>query len=91
MSDYTPTTEEVRDAFSDYKEDDAGGWFKAQAGFDRWLAEVKAQERKAERERIMDIISEAFAVHQFVEGEEYTEYDSGWYHALSVVSKVMNA
>ncbi len=48
MSDYTPTTEAVRDAFSDYKEDDAGGWFKAQAvdykaEFDRWLAEVKAE------------------------------------------------
>ena len=43
MSDYTPTTEEVRDAFAEIKEDDFVGWFKAEAGFDRWLAEVKAQ------------------------------------------------
>ena len=51
---YIPTTEEVRDAFSDYKEDDAGGWFKAEAGFDRWLAEVKAQERK----RIINVLNQ---------------------------------
>lgn len=41
MSDYTPTTEEVRNdyvcALSTTDIDDA------EAGFDRWLAEVKAQ------------------------------------------------
>ena len=43
MTDYTPTTEEVRDAFSDYNEDVDGGWYEAEAQFYRWLAEVKAQ------------------------------------------------
>ena len=44
MSDYTPTTEEVRSAYS------AGAWFEIQTelevhetAFDRWLAEVKAK------------------------------------------------
>ena len=40
MSDYTPTTEDVREVF-------AGGIYRhftyAGAEFDRWLAEVKAQ------------------------------------------------
>ncbi len=40
MSDYTPTTEEVRDAFS--WRDGVGGQ-SYEADFDRWLTEVKAQ------------------------------------------------
>lgn len=40
MSDYTPTTEEVRDAFS--WRDGVGGQSYEQQ-FDRWLAEVKEQ------------------------------------------------
>ena len=35
MSDYTPTTEELRDAWA--------SWSDAYEEFDRWLAEVKAQ------------------------------------------------
>ena len=50
---YTPTTEEVRRRYmfgcwQEYQ--DTSGDYKAE--IDRWLAEVKAQERKAERERI---------------------------------------
>ena len=37
---YTPTTEEVRNLFS---WDNAEGEIVAKGGFDRWLAEVKAQ------------------------------------------------
>ena len=54
MSDYTPTTEEIRGAFASIPSRD-GGTRISETGkelFDRWLAEVKAQERKAERERI---------------------------------------
>lgn len=39
MSDYTPTTEEVRAGYSTATYDDA----KAETEFDRWLAEIKAQ------------------------------------------------
>ena len=39
MSDYTPTTEEIRAGYSTATYDDA----KAEAEFDRWLAEVKAE------------------------------------------------
>ncbi len=45
--DYTPTTEEVR---LEITSDDESWITKAE--FDRWLAEVKAQEAKAERQRI---------------------------------------
>ena len=48
MSNYTPTTEEVKDALP-------SGRLYAQ--FDRWLAEVKAQERKAERKRIIALLN----------------------------------
>ena len=48
---YTPTTEEVRLAVT--SDDEA--WI-VKAEFDRWLAEVKAQERKAEHERIVEAI-----------------------------------
>ena len=58
--------------------------------FVEWMELHNAKVTRIERERIMDIISEAKAVHQFVDGEEYTEYDSGWSDALSVVSKVVN-
>lgn len=37
MSDYTPTTEEVRDRYNTFDNP------KTEAEFDRWLAEVKAQ------------------------------------------------
>jgi hypothetical protein len=50
VSDYTPTTEEVRTGYSTATYDDD----KAGEEFDRWLAEVKAQaweEGYAEAER----------------------------------------
>lgn len=39
MSDYTPTTEEVREEYADC----TAGMYDAYAEFDRWLAEVKAE------------------------------------------------
>ncbi len=46
MSDYTPTTEEVRNSYA--------SWSDAYPEFDRWLAEVKAQER----ERIIKLLED---------------------------------
>ena len=43
MSDYTPTTEEVRNAVWLLKHLDTPLALPDEAGFDRWLAEVKAQ------------------------------------------------
>jgi len=43
VSDYTPTTEEVRNAVWLLKHLDTPLAFPDEAGFDRWLAEVKAQ------------------------------------------------
>ena len=45
MSDYTPTTAIVRNAYADYMKG-------AEAEFNRWLASVKAKAAIAERERI---------------------------------------
>ena len=53
MSDYTPTTEDIRAGW-EYATAVIGDEGTAQ--FDRWLAEVKAQERKAEHERIIEAI-----------------------------------
>ena len=50
MTDYTPTTEEVRNSYA--------SWSDAYPEFDRWLAEVKAQERKAERERTIKLLED---------------------------------
>jgi len=54
MSDYTPTTEEVRFGYSIKDGGLSIDWLQSEqvAEFDRWLAEVKAKEAKAERERI---------------------------------------
>ena len=48
VNDYTPTTEEVRAGYSTATYDDS----KAEAEFDRWLAEVKAEER----EKVVELI-----------------------------------
>ncbi len=50
MSDYTPDTEEVRDAWGEYK--CSPPCKECPAEFDRWLAEVKAQER----EKVIELI-----------------------------------
>ena len=50
MSDYTPTTEGVIGLRSLLVENGMA------EEFDRWLAEVKAQEREAEHERILESI-----------------------------------
>ena len=49
MSDYTPTTEEVRNQYSGFSTSNSnhtGQVYLNFAEFDRWLAEVKAQERE---------------------------------------------
>ena len=60
MSEYTPTTEEIRRAvtsFNEYFDHPRAAEFDADL-FDRWLTEVKAQERKAERERIIKLLED---------------------------------
>ncbi len=56
MSDYTPTTEEVRARYNADEFGYSAGLNDPCPEFDRWLAEVKAQEAKAERKRAMSII-----------------------------------
>ena len=47
MSDYTPTTEEVREGYSaEYDGCDCENCQYDRIAFDRWFAEVKAQERE---------------------------------------------
>ena len=55
MSDYTPTTEEVRNKYSGFSTSNSnhtGQVYLNFAEFDRWLAEVKAQAL----EEVLDII-----------------------------------
>ena len=61
MTDYTPTTEEVRNQYSGFSTSNSnhtGQVYLNFAEFDRWLAEVKAQERKAERERTIKLLED---------------------------------
>ena len=79
MSDYTPPTEEVQFAwkFMRYQQGAENYGEIANAEFDRWLAEVKAQERKTERERIIGLLMAneldrtiLMAIVDLIEGEE---------------------
>ena len=73
MSDYTPTTEEVRRAvtsFNEHFDHPRAAEFDGDL-FDRWLAEVKAQER----DRIIKLLEEgavlcAGGCGYFVDGGE---------------------
>ena len=58
---YTPTTEEVRNLFS---WDNDEGEIVAKGGFDRWLAEVKAQERERIRANIIDRVQDLSSCHK---------------------------
>ena len=61
MSDYTPTTEEVRDCYTSQKMfNDA-----PDAEFDRWLAEVK-------RQAVVDWQMERLAAYRKAVQEDYT-------------------
>lgn len=58
MSNYTPTTEEVRHIYGNYLDDNVLKWSEAMAGearkwFDRWLAEHDREVKATERRRIM--------------------------------------
>ena len=67
MIDYTPTTEEVSIGWAWYK----SGWIHSdeiQPQFDRWLAEVKATERK----RIIQLLKEEQSAH-YALGNYYGE------------------
>jgi hypothetical protein len=69
MSDYTPTTEEMRKAYARYP----GDWIRAnreaRKQFDRWLAEVKAQAWEEGNKQ----------AHQDIDGEWPTSYTSNPY------------
>ena len=64
MNDYTPTTEEVRLDYAPAKTFPAD----AEEQFDRWLAEVKATERK----RIIQLLKEEQSAH-YALGNYYGE------------------
>jgi hypothetical protein len=63
MSDYTPTTEQVREAYRKTLRKVDGVYSlvlpeDADAAFDRWLEQVGKTERLAERERIIKLLTE---------------------------------
>lgn len=63
---YTPTTEEVRESYVLMQK--CSAYPEPEAEFDRWLAEVKAQER----ERIIQLLKEEQSVH-YALGNHYGE------------------
>ena len=83
MSDYTPTTEEVRMA---YEIDPENPFFSSAAEwtgdeFDRWLAEVKAEQDKATTERILAAYEKSY-MYDGVIGNERIEHDRDYFLLL---------
>lgn len=64
MSDYTPTTEEVRNSYA--------SWSDAYPEFDRWLAEVKAE---AWLEGACSVGESEFPSREWDEGNPYRQVD----------------
>ena len=67
MSDYTPTTEEVRDAATAY-------WAMDEDEFDRWYAsEIAKAERRGAEHAAQRIISRCISEHDVAGGEGLRE------------------
>jgi hypothetical protein len=63
VSDYTPTTETVRDAFCESYADHLFGFKREE--FDRWLESIMQKAHIAERERIIKLIQSETSLHAF--------------------------
>ena len=72
MSDYTPTTEEVRNAVWLLKHLDTPLALPDEEGFDRWLAEVKAE---AWLEGACSVGESEFPSREWDEGNPYRQVD----------------
>ncbi len=66
MTDYTPTTEEVLDAYALFKDED---FEDSSEEFDRWLAEVKAQAVKEYQEKHWAEFNKSLALDPYRQGE----------------------
>ena len=91
MSDYTPTTDEVRDRYA-WGRSDVGyvSYDEAEAEFDLWLvahdATVRDVHEKAVRERIVRAI-EARANQE--ERKDYTPHSSGVFDGLVYAARIV--
>ena len=70
MTDYTPATGHVR---ARYVRDDAN-FLTDWAEFDRWLAEVKKQERERIRANILDRVQDLSTCHKNDNCKEFGAY-----------------
>jgi acyl-CoA reductase-like NAD-dependent aldehyde dehydrogenase len=60
VSDYTPTTDEVRDSWADMRAEDIQQVVLAFAEFDRWLAERDAKVRAATLAEVSERVERSF-------------------------------
>lgn len=58
MSDYIPTTEEVRSAYADENQSYDDDWDDCVSQFDRWLAQNNAEVAEATEQRIIKLITD---------------------------------
>ena len=74
MSDYTVTTEDVRERFTDwYDGPKAPPLDESRAEFDRWLAQHDAEVAKATEERIIKLLKETDLLRT-IEGGSVVNY-----------------
>lgn len=76
MSNYTPTTEQVRETYAALCKTNA-----AAAEFDRWHADeirkAKAEGARTERERLASLAESAHQAHDIAESAAYVEGETG--------------
>lgn len=94
MSDYTPTTEQIRDDYVWWNTRDDGvgpvNWWIAEGKFDRWLAQQEAEISNAERQRLAKTVWEEKqkvfeAITKDPTNSELIAYQSGLWRALDII------
>lgn len=91
MSEYTPDTEAVRDAYASFWERRYGPavWYeRCQDEFDRWLAQHDAEVRAAEQERIAGLIDACWQGDK-VDEWEYQNTLPDWRMGMSDAARIV--
>jgi len=83
VSDYTPTTEEVREYYAPARVSGTADE-TLRAEFDCWLAEVKEAEMSAERERIIALLKKHHRETKG-KGELATKYEAAVLQCIALI------
>ena len=90
MTDYTPTTEEVRESYVLMQK--CGAYPSPDAEFDRWLAGVKIASMTSERNHLVRLVENEQEVMRKAGGATFgkrKEYDEGYNMALRDIRGIL--